>query len=138
MSPVANGLQPLSCLQCAHRTVRSDRLNPCSKCTNHDVLCEFPPPKTEKRKRRKTPVASSSSNKLRARLDRYEEMLKDVGVDVESISNSPRGAADSPKRDDAPRQETINCAARPTLPSPTFYKRQVTPPPAKYIPRMYL
>ncbi len=125
--PLPNGFQPLSCLRCARRKVGCDRLYPCSKCTKNNVLCEFPQPRTDKRKRRKTPLASSSAlsssasiNTLYTRLDRYEEMLKGLGVDVESIgiSNSPRsrGAADSPKRDVgagdtyAPRQETIDKA----------------------------
>jgi hypothetical protein len=56
--------------------------------------------------------SSSSWNKLRARLDRYEEMLKDLDVDVESISDSPRRTvADSPMRDNIPRQETTDSAA---------------------------
>jgi Fungal Zn(2)-Cys(6) binuclear cluster domain len=125
--PLANGLQPLSCLRCAHRKVRCDRLAPCANCTKHDVLCEFPQPKTEKRQRRRVAASkslssslssssssssSSSWNKVRARLDRYEEMLKDLGVDVESISDSPRRTvADSPMRDNIPRQETTDSAA---------------------------
>ncbi|KAI1757141.1 hypothetical protein F4782DRAFT_481397 [Xylaria castorea] len=93
---LANGLQPLSCLRCARHKVRCDRLDPCSKCIKNDVPCEFPPPKTGKRKRRKMPLASStspsSSDKLSARLDRYEEVLRSLGVDIESVdvSNSPQ------------------------------------------------
>ncbi|KAI1189229.1 hypothetical protein F5B17DRAFT_220381 [Nemania serpens] len=93
---LANGLQPLSCLRCARHKVRCDRLDPCSKCTKNDVPCVFPPPKTGKRKRRKMPLASStsplSSEKLSARLDRYEEVLRSLGVDIESVdlSNSPQ------------------------------------------------
>ncbi|KAI8944771.1 hypothetical protein F4801DRAFT_598931 [Xylaria longipes] len=92
---LANGLQPLSCLRCARHKVRCDRLDPCSKCIKNDVPCEFPPPKTGKRKRRKMPLpsstSSSSSDKLSARLDRYEEVLRSLGVDIESVdvSNSP-------------------------------------------------
>lgn len=119
--PFAGGFQLLSCLRCAHRKLRCDRLSPCSRCTKNDVLCEFPPPKTEKRRRRKILLASSSSasssassasnNKLRARLDHYEEILKglgvdvDVGVDVDTdvgftgISNSSTIANNSPKLD---------------------------------------
>ncbi|KAI0193243.1 fungal-specific transcription factor domain-containing protein [Xylaria flabelliformis] len=93
---LANGLQPLSCLRCARHKVRCDRLDPCSKCIKNDVPCEFPPPKTGKRKRRKMPITTStspsSSDKLSARLDRYEEVLRSLGVDIESVdaSNSPQ------------------------------------------------
>jgi hypothetical protein len=87
--------------------------SPCSRCTKNEVLCEFPPPKTEKRRRRKILLASSSSasssassasdNKLRARLDHYEEILKGLGVDTNvgftGISNSSTVANNSPGLD---------------------------------------
>ncbi|OQE34839.1 hypothetical protein PENCOP_c015G01756 [Penicillium coprophilum] len=89
-STLANGLQALSCLRCARQKVRCDRLNPCSRCEKSDASCEFPIPKTERRKRKntiKTPP-STSNDKLYARLELYEEKLKSLGIDAESISSS--------------------------------------------------
>lgn len=122
---LANGLQPLSCLRCANRKVRCDRIVPCSNCIKHDVGCEFPQPRTEKRQRRKvvdvssssSPSSSSSSsslssNRLRARLGRYQEMLKDLGVDVESIPDSAHGTVVSaPMRDTPARHRTVDDSA---------------------------
>lgn len=100
--PLSNGLQPLSCLRCAQHKVRCNRLNPCSRCNKLGTACEFPLPKTERRRRRNTaktsarsspgaPAATSTSalnDKLFARLDLYEEKLRSLGVDVEAINGS--------------------------------------------------
>ncbi|KAI1260332.1 hypothetical protein F5Y18DRAFT_420135 [Xylariaceae sp. FL1019] len=89
---LANGLQPLSCVRCARHKVKCERLNPCSKCVKNHVACEFPPPKTGKRKRRKIPSTSCSSpstnESLVARLDRYEEVLRSLGVDLDAVDVS--------------------------------------------------
>ncbi|KAI0539888.1 hypothetical protein GGR58DRAFT_463122 [Xylaria digitata] len=107
-APLANGLQPMSCLRCARHKVRCDRLYPCARCHRNDVLCEFPQPKTERRKRRKPPAAVSSAStstatdKLHARLDRYENLLKTLGISIEPIETlglpQARATADSPIR----------------------------------------
>ncbi|KAE8342598.1 hypothetical protein BDV24DRAFT_173611 [Aspergillus arachidicola] len=89
--PLANGLQPLSCLRCAHRK-----------------------PKTEKRQRRKVAVASPSSrNKLRPGIDRYKD-VKNLSVDVDTIPDSLQGAiTHSPRRNKTPSRETVDAAAAP-------------------------
>lgn len=97
--PLSNGLQPLSCLRCAQHKVRCNRLNPCSRCNKLGAACEFPIPKTERRRRKNTaktsarssPAATSTSalnDKLFARLALYEEKLRSLGVDVEAINRS--------------------------------------------------
>lgn len=89
--PLANGLQPLSCLRCAHRKVRCDRVVHCSTCIRHNAVCDFPQPKTEKCQRRKVAVASPSSrNNLRTGLDRYKA-VKNLSVDVDTIADSLQG-----------------------------------------------
>ncbi|RAQ64472.1 hypothetical protein COH20_010697 [Aspergillus flavus] len=93
--PLANGLQPLSCLRCAHRKVRCDRVVHCSTCIRHNAVCDFPQPKTEKCQRRKVAVASPSSrNKLRTGLDRG-------------------GITHSPRQKKTPSRETIDAAVAP-------------------------
>lgn len=59
--PLANGLQPLSCFRCAQRKVRCDRVVPCSNCIKHDSICEFPQPRTERRKRRRVQLTAPST-----------------------------------------------------------------------------
>ncbi|KAL4738196.1 hypothetical protein BDV11DRAFT_216150 [Aspergillus similis] len=76
--PLANGLQPLSCLRCAHRKVRCDRVVPCSNWF----------------------VASPPRNKLRPRLERYNEALRNLSVDVESIADSLQGPVAEPTQPD--------------------------------------
>ncbi|KAI0152973.1 hypothetical protein GGR57DRAFT_503106 [Xylariaceae sp. FL1272] len=113
---LANGLQPLSCVRCARHKVKCERLDPCSKCVKNNVPCEFPPPKTGKRKRRKIPSSSlsiSTNEKLSARLDRYEEVLRSLGVDLDdddvsnsqlkSTTGSPRGEAELHNTNDVQR-----------------------------------
>ncbi|KAE8140626.1 hypothetical protein BDV38DRAFT_280119 [Aspergillus pseudotamarii] len=89
--PLANGLQPLSCLRCAHRK-----------------------PKTEKRQRRKVAVASPSSrNKLRLGCDRYKD-VKALSVDVDTIPDTLQGTiTHSPRRNKTPLRETVDAAAAP-------------------------
>ncbi|GAW19256.1 hypothetical protein ANO14919_087410 [Xylariales sp. No.14919] len=60
------------------------------RCNRNDILCEFPQPKTERRKRRKPPAVSSTSTSsaatdvsMAARLDRYESILKALGINIE-------------------------------------------------------
>ncbi|EFR02789.1 fungal specific transcription factor domain-containing protein [Nannizzia gypsea CBS 118893] len=105
--PFTSGFQLQSCLRCAHRKVRCDRVYPCSRCTKNDMPCEFPPPKTEKRRRKRPPPAtlstSASNEKLREKLKHYEEIFKGLGNYMEStgVANSsrPRDVADSPGSD---------------------------------------
>ncbi|PYH94188.1 hypothetical protein BO71DRAFT_430227 [Aspergillus ellipticus CBS 707.79] len=82
--PLANGLQPLSCLRCAHR-------------------------KKRQRRRVVVPTPGSSRTQQCVRLERYKEVFKDLGADVESIANSPQGSntiVDSHMRDNLPPGET--------------------------------
>lgn len=101
--PLANGLQPLSCLRCAHRKVRCDRVAPCKNCIKHNAACEFPQPKSEKRRRRKMVIASPPQTKLRSRT---------LSAGVESLSGSLQGRiTDSPQRAQNPPRERADIAA---------------------------
>jgi hypothetical protein len=103
---LVNGLQPLSCLRCAYRKVRCDRITPCSNCIKHNVLCEFPPPKTEKRRKRKTPAAQSTVS------SRSEIHEANSGIDVEHVSEISRLISkDFPERVVTPRQNALVSAA---------------------------
>ncbi|PQE16872.1 C6 transcription factor protein [Rutstroemia sp. NJR-2017a BBW] len=71
-------LKPFSCLGCRQRKVKCDRRTPCSNCKKAAKECSFIAPVRGKRKRTK-----SSKEGLRAKLKRYEEMLKTYGAKVE-------------------------------------------------------
>lgn len=84
-SPSANltsvaGLQPLSCLRCAHRKVKCSRIYPCTSCSKQSAQCEFPSPKTEKR-RRTAASNGATAAEIQAKLDRYERLLRKNGID---------------------------------------------------------
>ncbi|KAE8375251.1 hypothetical protein BDV26DRAFT_295176 [Aspergillus bertholletiae] len=111
--PLANGLQPLSCLRCAQRKVRCDRVVPCSNCNRHSVVCEFPQPKNERRRRRKMVVSSPSRNRTLPKLDRYKEVFGNIHVDaVESIAESLQETIPVP-----PRRENTHPQKRGAIPA---------------------
>lgn len=101
--PLANGLQPLSCLRCAQRKVRCDRVVPCSNCIKHDSLCEFPQPRTERRKRKRVQLAapSTASNETPTRdfnqvghdliSARRDDVVTTIEVAHEAVGNSTIG-----------------------------------------------
>lgn len=107
--PLANGLQPLSCLRCAQRKVRCDRMVPCSNCIKHDSICEFPQPRTERRKRKRVQLAapSTASNETPTRdfnqvghdltSARRDDVVATIEVAHEAVRNSTIGS-NSPGR----------------------------------------
>lgn len=90
---LANGLQPLSCIRCAHRKVKCDRIDPCSNCVKHSIPCEYREGAPYKRKKKSHPEAGSSE--VLARLEKYEEILKDLGVDPASVKTA--GSNENPR-----------------------------------------
>lgn len=101
--PLANGLQPLSCLRCAQRKVRCDRVVPCSNCIKHESICEFPQPRTERRKRRRVQTAapSTASNETPTRdfnqvghdliSARRDDVVATIEIAHESVGNGTSG-----------------------------------------------
>ena len=71
-------LKSYSCLICRQRKVKCDRHTPCSNCAKAATQCSFIPPVRGKRRRTKFPKEG-----LRAKLRRYEDLLKSYGAKIE-------------------------------------------------------
>jgi hypothetical protein len=69
-----------ACLPCRQRKIKCDKQIPCSHCLKSNKECSFVPPIRGKRKRLKP-----SKDELRAKIARYEELLKVQGVDAQSV-----------------------------------------------------
>ncbi|KAI1799956.1 putative C6 transcription factor [Daldinia bambusicola] len=92
------GLKSYSCVICRQRKVKCDRRSPCSNCVKAEKPCDFVAPVRGKRKRTKPPKES-----LRAKLRRYEELLKSYGAKIEpsdEVDDSDSESAASHPHDD--------------------------------------
>ena len=69
----------ISCVLCQQRKVKCDKKSPCSACTKAGVTCVAATAQPPRRRKRSAPEET-----LLARLKRYEALLKNHGVDVES------------------------------------------------------
>ncbi|KAI4245871.1 MAG: hypothetical protein LQ352_006500 [Teloschistes flavicans] len=67
-----------ACVSCQRRKIKCDRRDPCANCIKFRIDCIFRAPAPPRRRPRKSPEAA-----LLARLRRYEELLKGVGVNFE-------------------------------------------------------
>ncbi|KAK6528580.1 hypothetical protein TWF281_009819 [Arthrobotrys megalospora] len=72
-----------NCVVCKNRKVKCDRQVPCSTCTKLNVECQYIEPGP--RKKRKT---SSKHENLVQRLNRYEELLKQVESNVKLLDGA--------------------------------------------------
>jgi|ERR1700722_15464407 len=72
-----------ACLSCAHKKVKCDRLSPCRNCSKSGGECVYRPPRPPKRRRRR-----DIENELLAKLNRYEGMLKKLGVEIGETTNA--------------------------------------------------
>lgn len=80
-----------SCIRCFERKVKCDKQHPCSNCVKSKVECIFRVPPAPRRRKKRPP-----EEMLLARLKKCEELLKNMGVDVDSGSTptiSPPAAA---------------------------------------------
>ncbi|KAF3932591.1 hypothetical protein ABW20_dc0107955 [Dactylellina cionopaga] len=80
--------QAYNCLVCKNRKVKCDRQVPCSTCTKLNVDCQYVEPGP--RKKRKT---SSKHENILQRLNKYEELLKQLETNVMHL---PEGEAPPP------------------------------------------
>ena len=64
---LANGLHALSCVTCAKRKVKCDRVDPCSNFSKHNIVCEYREAAPKGRKRK---APDSASAELRARVEK--------------------------------------------------------------------
>jgi len=74
-----------SCIRCSDRKVKCDRQQPCSGCMKHSAECIFRPAYTP-RKRQKRARGGS----LNDRLEHYEALLKEQGIDASALPDTPR------------------------------------------------
>ncbi|OCL15024.1 putative C6 transcription factor [Glonium stellatum] len=92
--------KPYSCLTCRQRKVKCDRRTPCSNCAKAEKHCSFIPPVRGKRKRTKPPREG-----LRAKLKRYEELLKSYGANVEPSEDFDDSDSETASQPDAEMDE---------------------------------
>ena len=78
-----------SCVTCQRRKVKCSRKQPCAGCTKNGVQCVYRSPQPPRRRKRNNPEAI-----LAARLERYEEVLRQNSIDPEACS--PTRAVPSP------------------------------------------
>ncbi|PGH26399.1 hypothetical protein AJ80_01897 [Polytolypa hystricis UAMH7299] len=83
--PQAKPPRILACVLCQQRKVRCDRKNPCSNCIKAKVDC-VTLPVAPRRRRRRPPEKD-----LLDRLKKYEDLLKQHGVQFEPMSGSSGG-----------------------------------------------
>lgn len=112
-TPSHSQIQLYSCLQCKHRKVKCDRIDPCGNCEKAGAECVYrtpPPPKRKKRKHQQgdafekgsttgnedaeTPLyainsTSEREHELLEKIRKYESLLKDLGALKRSTVHSP-------------------------------------------------
>ncbi|EER28517.1 Fungal specific transcription factor, putative [Coccidioides posadasii C735 delta SOWgp] len=104
-----------SCQLCQQRKVKCDRQQPCSGCAKAGTDCVYRAPAPPRRRKRRSPEEI-----LRARLRRYEAILKNLGVNVDANEGTGPGekddgpvsshdAAQAPKDTSKTRPEDVAC-----------------------------
>lgn len=112
-APSQSQIHSYSCLQCKHRKVKCDRIDPCGNCEKAGAECIYrtpPPPKRKKRKHQQdealdigsttgnedteTPLYATNStsereHELLEKIRKYEGILKDLGALKRSTVHSP-------------------------------------------------
>lgn len=79
-TPGVASAKVFACIVCTQKKIKCDKQEPCSACKKAGTECVFRTPAPPRRRKRKLPEAD-----LHARLQRYEEALKGLGVDIETI-----------------------------------------------------
>ncbi|KLJ12378.1 hypothetical protein EMPG_09543 [Blastomyces silverae] len=93
---------PYSCVLCYQRKVKCDRHDPCSACVKAGASCMFRAPPAPRRRKKNSPESA-----LLSRLKRYEEILRNHGINFDGSqdcvqetrkTSSSGPAADAPDR----------------------------------------
>ncbi|KEF62695.1 uncharacterized protein A1O9_00668 [Exophiala aquamarina CBS 119918] len=134
-------LQLYSCLQCKHRKVKCDRVDPCSNCQKADAECIYRTPVPPKRKKRKhqqeifekescagtgdadavlldSDSTTSREQELLEKVRKYESLLKELGALKRSTVRSTEKRArkltltDRPKHPATETGHTTDLVAR--------------------------
>ena len=103
-------LKDYACLPCRQRKVKCDRNVPCNNCrkSNGAQQCSFVPPTRGLWKRKQTKPPKEG---LHAKLKRYEELLKSLGVDIDTEDREANGEISTPASHATSEQTT---SATPT------------------------
>lgn len=81
--------RPFACTRCQQRKVKCDRADTCSNCVKGPFDCVYVNPQPAQKRKRKAPADES----LSAKLQRYEELLRSNGIEVdETPSETPTHA----------------------------------------------
>ncbi|OJJ45830.1 hypothetical protein ASPZODRAFT_98770 [Penicilliopsis zonata CBS 506.65] len=78
--------QPNACIRCASRKVRCDRHEPCRTCARSGLECVY----------RVVPPRQRREDALSTKLRRYEELLREAGVNIDSDSITGTRGIDDP------------------------------------------
>lgn len=73
-----------SCDRCFRRKVKCDKQLPCSACVRHNAECVFRVPVRPRARKERPP-----EDALIKRIQHYEELLRQAGVDPESLPGGP-------------------------------------------------
>lgn len=71
----------LACIRCSERKVKCNKQNPCNTCVRHNAQCIFRTPKPSRKKRKLV-----GGELMEERLERYEALLKENGIDPDRIT----------------------------------------------------
>ncbi|KAJ6255916.1 hypothetical protein Dda_9375 [Drechslerella dactyloides] len=88
--------RPFNCIVCKNRKVKCDRQMPCSTCAKLNFDCQYVEPGPRKKRK-----SSSKHENLMQRLNKYEELLKQVESNVRLLDG-----VELPKENKTPRHES--------------------------------
>lgn len=131
--PSEPSIQPYSCLQCKHRKVKCDRIDPCIHCRKAGAECIYRAPPPPKRRKRGQPDVSETGSAadtepheavvsprdyvveredLLDKVRRYETMLKDLGALKRATVGTLKESASSNSVPEQPPRLAGGSAAR--------------------------
>src|SRR5436305_7788120 len=102
-SPASRGAatRAHACVLCQQRKVKCSRESPCSGCIKSRAECVYRDPAPPRRRKRRSP-----GDNLLDRLKRYEKLLQNAGINIDSISRADGGAVGDGQADDFERGQS--------------------------------
>jgi hypothetical protein len=76
-------IQKHSCVTCARRKVKCDKLSPCSNCSRSQSDCIYEAPAASQRHRKRP-----ANGDLRSKVSEYEDLLRKNNVKFQPLDNS--------------------------------------------------
>ncbi len=96
-----------SCSRCFERKVKCDKKQPCTACVRHNVDCVFRSLPPQKRRKQLSPDQA-----LLDRLNRYESLLRQQGIDPEGIDKPLPSYAEPTRSAHETTSSTVNDVTR--------------------------